>query len=138
MASFHRWIGISLVVAFLLLSIYGGLARLFRREGLGRPFWGLLYYTETVLVIQIVVGVVMLFMGRRVPTAGLQWLHYFYGSLFPLVAVIGGRMYSLRRRDADRDYEYVPIAFAALIAFGLTFRALTTGDPAILSRLFGA
>lgn len=132
MDTLHRWIGISIVAAFGILWVYAAIARTFRREQVGRTFWGLLYYSESVLVIQIVVGVVLLFMGRRIPTAGFQWLHYIYGSVFPLLAVILGRLFSLRRGDAERPYEYVPIGYAAFVAFGLTARALMTGDPTIM------
>lgn len=125
MSLVHRYIGWSIVIAFGLIVVYGLGARIARREPLGRPFWGLLYYTETILVIQIIVGIVLLFMGRRVGT-GFD-LHYLYGSLFPLIAVIGGRIYNLRWDEEGRRFAYVPIVFGALIAFGLTVRALMTG-----------
>lgn len=132
MDDLHRWIGISIVGAFAAIWVYAAIARTFRRRQVGRAFWGLLYYSETVLVVQIVVGIVLLIMGHRIPTAGFQWLHYIYGSVFPLLAVIVGRLYSLRRGDADRPYEYVPIGYGAFVAFGLTARALMTGDPTIM------
>lgn len=117
----HRYIGISIVVALLYLAVYGLIARIARREEVGRPFWGVLYYTETVLVIQIVVGIVLLVMGRRIGR-GFD-LHYLYGSVFPFLVLLGGRLYSLRRESRD----YVPIALGGFIAFGLTSRALMTG-----------
>ncbi len=121
----HRYIGWSIVVAFALIAVYGLVGRVLRRPELGRPFWGLVYYTESVLVVQVVIGVVLLFLGRRVGT-GFD-LHYLYGSVFPLIAAIGGRIYNLRWEEAEREHPYVPIAFGALIAFGLTTRALMTG-----------
>jgi hypothetical protein len=121
----HLYIGWSIVIGFLILAVYGLVARLLKREHVGRPFWGLLYYTETVLVIQLVVGIVLLLMDRRIGT-GFD-LHYFYGSLFPIVTVIVGRLYTLRREQADRPHAYVPIALAAFVAFGLTLQALGTG-----------
>ncbi len=119
MDTVHFYVGASIVVAFLVIAVYGGLARLFRRRVLGKPFWGLLYYTETVLVVQIVLGILLLVSGNRVG----NWLHYVYGSLFPLIAVVAGRLYALRRED----YDYVPIALGAFVAFGLTTRAFMTG-----------
>ncbi|MDP8927899.1 MAG: hypothetical protein M3O70_04785 [Actinomycetota bacterium] len=119
METFHFYLGASLVVAFLIISVYGVLARLFRRRGLGKLFWGVLYYSETVLVVQIVLGILLLLAGHRVGNV----LHYVYGSLFPLIALVVGRLYALRRED----YDYVPIAFAAFVAFGLTTRAFMTG-----------
>ncbi|MBW3560930.1 MAG: hypothetical protein KY437_00365 [Actinobacteria bacterium] len=121
-STIHRYIGLSIVVALLYLALYGLIARIARREEVGRPFWGVLYYTETVLVVQIVVGVVLLLMGRRVGGSGFH-LHYLYGSVFPFVVLLGGRLYSMRREHHD----YVPIALGGFIAFGLTSRALMTG-----------
>lgn len=119
MDTVHFYVGASLVVGFLVIAVYGGLARLFRRRVLGKPFWGLLYYSETVLVVQIVLGILLLVRGQRVG----DLLHYVYGSLFPLIALVVGRLYALRREE----YDYVPIAFTAFVAFGLTTRAFMTG-----------
>lgn len=124
MLTAHRWIAISIIAAFLLLAVYGGIARLSRRAAVGRPFWGLQYYTETVLLVQVGVGLFLLVTGHRVPAGGLNWLHYLYGSLFPLIAVLWGRLASLRR--AGR-YDYAPVTFAAFVSFGLTLRAAMTG-----------
>ncbi|MDP8960131.1 MAG: hypothetical protein M3N32_00630 [Actinomycetota bacterium] len=120
MTAVHCYVGASIVVAFLIIAVYGGVGRLFRRRGLGKPFWGLLYYGETVLVVQIGLGI-LLFLGGQRPT---DTLHYVYGSLFPLIALVVGRLYALRRED----YDYVPIALAAFVAFGLTTRAFMTGQ----------
>ncbi len=46
-----------------------------------------------------------------------------YGSIFPLIVLVAGRLYSLRRDE----YDYVPVAVGAIVAFGLTLRALQTG-----------
>lgn len=126
MSAVHRYIGWSLVIALALLALYTLVARIARRDDPGVAFWGLLYYTETVLVIQIVVGIVLLLSGRRVGSSGFH-LHYVYGSLFPLIALIGGRLFTMRREDAEERHHYVPIGFGAFIAFGLTTRALMTG-----------
>lgn len=125
MSLVHRYIGWSLVIGLALLAVYGLGARIIRRHDPGVPFWGLLYYTETVLLIQIVVGIILLVMGRRVGT-GFD-LHYFYGSIFPLIALIAGRIFTMRREDAEEPYHYVPIAFGAFVAFGLTARSLMIG-----------
>lgn len=122
MGVLHLYVGWSIVVAFALLTVYGTGGRLLRRERLGRPFWGLLYYSETVVVIQVVLGVGLLLFGRRVGGSGFH-LHYVYGSVFPLIALVAGRLYALRREV----YDYVPITLGAFVSFGLTVRALTTG-----------
>jgi hypothetical protein len=125
MSTIHLYIGWTIVVAFLVIALYGLVARVMRRREVGRVFWGLQYYTETVLVIQVVVGVVLLLMGRRVGS-GFD-MHYMYGAVFPLITVIVGRIYTIRREKEDRSYAYAPVALAGFIAFGLTLQALGTG-----------
>ncbi len=121
-ATIHLYVGVSIVVGLLYLAVYGLGARIGGKHEVGRPFWGVLYYTETVLAIQILVGIALLFMGRRVGGSGFD-LHYVYGSVFPFIVILVGRLYALRREDRD----YIPIAWAGFIAFGLTARALMTG-----------
>jgi hypothetical protein len=122
MQAVHQIVAYAIVAAFALLAVWGLVARILGREDAGWPFWGLLHYTENVLLVQIAIGVILLLLGRRVGGPGFQ-LHYVYGSVFPLIAVIGGRLYGLRREE----HEYVPVAFGAFVAFGLTARALMTG-----------
>ena len=114
----HLFLGWAVVVSFLVLAVYGLVARLSKREKVGRPFWGLLLYLENALVLQLIVGIVLLVMGGR-----RHWLHYVYGAAFPAIVVVTGRLLSMRRETRD----YVPIAWAAFVAFGLTTRALMTG-----------
>lgn len=121
--TFHRYLGIAIVAVLGCIALFGLALRLFGREEAPRLFWGLQHYTENVLVLQVLTGIVLLFMGRRVVGGPLVWLHYLYGSLFPLIAMVGGRIAGLRRDHR----EYVGIAWGAFFAFGLTTRALMTG-----------
>lgn len=123
MDTFHRWLGIAIVAALGLIAVAGLVLRMLGRNEAPRLFWGLQHYTENVLVVQVVAGLVLLFMGRRVVGGPLVWLHYLYGSLFPLIAIVGGRIAGLRREER----EYVGVAWGAFFAFGLTTRALMTG-----------
>jgi hypothetical protein len=66
--------------------------RLARREEAPAAMWMTQHWTENLLVLNTVLGVVMLLLGRRVVGEPLIWLHYLYGSLFPLIAVVGGRI----------------------------------------------
>ena len=118
MGLLHRIVGFAIVGAFLVLAVWGAVLRVRGRDAASWRFWALLHYTENVVVAQAVVGLILLVLGRRQPV-----LHYFYGAVFPLVVVVVGRLASLRREERD----YVPIAFAAFISFGLTLRALMTG-----------
>jgi hypothetical protein len=124
--SFHRLLGAAIVLALLALAIWGLVLRLTGRQQAPVAFWGAQHWLENVLIVQVVVGIVLLVVGRRVVGNALVWLHYLYGSLFPLIALVGGRLAGLRRRDAGRR-EYPGLAWGAFIAWGLTMRALMTG-----------
>lgn len=111
-------------MSFAVIAIAGLVLRVFGRADAPKVFWGLQHYTENVLVLQTLIGVAMLLMGRRVAGGPLVWFHYLYGSLFPLIAAVGGRIAGLRRDER----EYVGIAWGAFFAFGLTTRALMTAQ----------
>lgn len=123
MSTFHRYLGIAIVLAFVAIALFGVVLRVARREEAPKAFWALQHYTENVLVVQVVLGVILFLTGRRVVGGPLVWLHYLYGSLFPLIAIVGGRIAGLRREER----EYVGLAWGAFFAFGLTSRALMTG-----------
>jgi len=117
-ALFHRLLAFAIVGALLLLTVWGTALRVAGRDTAPKGFWGLLHYTENVLAVEIVAGIILLLIGRRQP-----WLHYVYGSVFPIMVLVAARMASLRREVRD----YAPIAFGAFFAFGLTARALMLG-----------
>ncbi len=122
MNAFHRWLGAAIVLLFAALMIWGLVLRVARRDEAPTAMWAVQHWTENLLAVQVVVGLVMLLVGRRVIGGPLVWFHYLYGSLFPLIAVVGGRIAALRREDR----EYVSLAWGALVAFGLTLRAVQT------------
>lgn len=126
MSLLHRLLGFGIVAAFAILAIWGLVLRLLRRPEEPVLYRALLHWTENLLIVQIAVGVVLLLMGRRIVGVPLPVLHYFYGSLFPLITLVVGRIVRLRREDAGKP-GYVAIAWAAFIAFGLTTRALMMG-----------
>ena len=119
----HRYVGEAIVAALALILLAGLVLRLIGRDEAPRPFWGLQHDTENVLVIQVLLGLSLLLAGRRVVGGPLIWLHYLYGSLFPLIAIVGGRIAALRREERD----YVGVTWGAFFAVGLTLRALMTG-----------
>jgi hypothetical protein len=121
--AFHRILGSIIVLLFAVLMITGLVLRLTGRRDTPGAVWAVQHWTENLLVVQTVFGVVLLLMGRRVVGDALVWFHYLYGSLFPLIAVVAGRLAGLRRGER----EYVGLAWGAFFAFGLTLRALQTG-----------
>lgn len=118
----HRWIAYAVMTMLLLVLLTGVVLRLLGREESPPSLRALQHWTENVLILQIVLGTVLFIGGRRV-VGELAFLHYFYGSLFPFIAVVGGRIAALRR---DR-HDYVGLAWGAFFALGLSARAMLTG-----------
>ena len=118
----HRWLAYTVMALLLAILVTGVALRVAGRET--SPTWlrGLQHWTENTLILQIVLGGVLFVSGRRV-AGELAFLHYFYGSLFPFIAIVGGRIAALRRDQHD----YVGLAWGAFFALGLTSRALLTG-----------
>lgn len=131
MAQIHGIIGAAIVAALLVIMVWGVGLRVAGRLEAPRAFWGLQHYTENVLVIQAVFGVVLLVIGRRVTGIGAPWLHYVYGSLFPLIAVVAGRIAGLRRDHR----EYVGLTWGAFFGWGLTMRALMTACGDVMAAV---
>jgi hypothetical protein len=122
LTTFHRYLGAVIVVLLLVITLWGLGLRLLRRDETPVSLRAVQHWTENLLALQVVAGLVLLFVGRRVIGGPLVWFHYLYGSLFPLIAIVGGRIAALRR---DRR-EYVGLAWGAFIAFALTLRAVQT------------
>lgn len=118
----HRWVAYGVMTMLLLVLLAGVLLRLLGREESPAGLRALQHWTENTLILQIVLGGVLFLSGRRV-VGELAFLHYFYGSLFPFIAVVGGRIAALRRERHD----YVGLAWGAFFALGLSARAMLTG-----------
>lgn len=131
MTAVHRWLGTAIVVAFVATMAWTLILLVLRRDATPTGVRALQHWTENLLVVQTVLGIVLLVIGRRVVGPPDAWLHALYGSLFPLVAVIGGRLAALRRERR----QYVGFAWGAFFAFGLTLRAVQTACGAALGDL---
>lgn len=131
MSTVHAWVGTAIMLTLLGLAVWGLVLRLLGRDEAPGAFWIVQHYTENVLILQVVLGIALLLIGRRVAGPALVWLHYLYGSLFPLIAIVAGRIAGLRREHRD----YVGLAWGAFFAFGLTTRALMTGCGDALGSL---
>lgn len=127
----HRWLGTVIVLMFVATMVWALTLVALRRDETPVGMRAMQHWTENLLVVQTVFGVALLLMGRRVVGPADAWLHSLYGSLFPLVAVIGGRLAALRRERR----QYVGFAWGAFFAFGLTLRAVQTACGASLAEL---
>ncbi|MEX1164104.1 MAG: hypothetical protein WEB03_11045 [Nitriliruptor sp.] len=135
MTTFHRVLGTIIVVLFVVIVLSGLVLRLMGRRETPTALWAVQHWTENLLIVQTVFGIVLLVMGRRVVGDSVPWFHYLYGSLFPLIAIVAGRLAGLRRGER----EYVGLALGAFVAFGLTLRAVQTGcgEAVPILRCFG-
>ena len=131
MTTAHRWLGSAIVLLFVATMLWALVLLALRRDGTPDGMRALQHWTENLLVVQTVFGVGLLLLGRRVVGPPDAWLHALYGSLFPLVAVVGGRLAALRRERR----QYIGLAWGAFFAFGLTLRAVQTACGAGLADL---
>jgi hypothetical protein len=115
----HRYIGFVVVGIFSIGWVFGLVLWISKREA-GDWFWRWLVAAQVIAVLQAIVGVVLLLLGRRATT----WLHLVYG-LGPLVILAIAHV--LARDENFRRRPWVPFALASFICFGLSLRALTTG-----------
>ncbi len=123
MTDFHRFLAYGVVGGLALLFLSGLVIRISRKAEAPTWFWAAQHWMENILLVQVVLGIVLFLMGKRVAGGDLVFLHYFYGSLFPLIALVSGRIAGLRREH----HEYVGLVWGAFFAFGLTSRAMMTG-----------
>ena len=131
MTLFHRYLGAVIVLLFLAIMVTGLVLRLLGREETPAGLWAAQHWTENLLVLQTVTGLLLLLLGRRVVGMPSAWLHYLYGSLFPLIAIVGGRLAGLRRGER----EYVGLAWGSFFAFALTLRGVQTACGESLADL---
>jgi hypothetical protein len=123
MDTVHGFIAYGIPAGFLLLTLWSIYA-LVRNKAPGGTFWNVLAVLQVIIGIQAIVGAILFLTGARPPTLGPQWLHYAYGGLFPAIVLIVAHRFA-------RKYEGIPwlvFGIAGFIIFGLTFRALQTGN----------
>lgn len=131
MTLFHRYLGTVIMVLFLVIMVWAVVLRALRRDETPDALMATQHWTENLLGVQVVTGLILLLIGRRVTGMPLAWLHYLYGSLFPLIAVIAGRIAGLRREQR----AYVGLGWGALVALALILRAVQTACGEALEDL---
>jgi hypothetical protein len=121
-SSLHRYIAYVIPTGWAVLALWA-LVSFIRNRGPGGGFWNLLAAMQVTVGLQVVVGAVLFFAGRRPDSIGPEWLHYAYGALFPLAVLVAAHRYARR----NEGLSWMVFGVAALVVFGLTFRALQTG-----------
>ncbi|MPZ72735.1 MAG: hypothetical protein GEU74_05800 [Nitriliruptorales bacterium] len=118
------------VVGYLIMATWGalslwalGLWRLRREEA--PTFWRAVSVAQILLVLQLLVGGVLLLMGRVAGAGG--WFdavfHPLYGFVFPVIVLVVAHAHA---RQGARS-PYAVFALAAFVIFALTVRSFTVG-----------
>ena len=120
MVTVHKLVGYVIVGGWGLFFLWGLVFFLIKREP-NQWYWRLLAALQAVLILQLAVGITLLALGHRLPSA----LHFFYGSVFPAVVLVIAHVVA---RGLEEEAEaWKVFAVAGFFLFGLTLRALTTG-----------
>lgn len=121
-SSIHGYTAYSIPAGFAVLALWA-LYCLVRNRDPHAYFWGLLGFLQVVIGLQFVIGGILFLSGRVAPSNGPHWLHYLYGALFPALVLAFAHRWARGAKAAP----WLVFGVAALICFGLTFRALQTG-----------
>ena len=119
MKELNRVIGFGVVAIFAIGWLLGLVLWISKRDA-GDWFWRWLVTAQVIAIVQALIGVVLLIVGKR-PS---DWLHLVYG-FGPLIIL--GIAHALARDENFQRRPWAPFAVASFICFGLTLRALMTG-----------
>jgi hypothetical protein len=119
------------LLGFLVIGAWAtvsgwALALRFTRYDETPTFWRVVSVAQILLGLQILVGLILLALGRRPgPDGGGATLafHLSYGVLFPAITLVVGHRLA---REGRYDHHAV-FAVVGLVIFGLTARAWTVG-----------
>jgi hypothetical protein len=92
-------------------------------------FWKAVSIAQILLLAQVLVGIVLLLLGKRPGTGDGETIafHLSYGLVFPLITLVVGH-------KVARDGKYKPhsvFAVVGLIIFGLTARSWMVGTAGV-------
>lgn len=120
----HTWVGYGVVGVWAVVCGWGLALRLLRVHDTP-VFWGFVGVAQVLLGLQVLIGVVLLALGRL--PAGADWFtnifHVLYGFVFPIAVLVVAHVLSNRRRYNP----HLVFSVAGLVLFGLTARAWLTG-----------
>ena len=140
METLHLVVGVGVLITNLAAGLIGGIAWVRREPSV--PFWHVLRVAQAAVVLQVMLGAILLLLGREAPDD----LHYVYGVLPLLVSLLAE---AIRAGAAERelegvDFDALPkdrqrrfalaivrretgiMAISALVVFGLALRAAGT------------
>ena len=119
MDTVHLIVGLTVIASNLVAGAWGGLAWLRQEPAVG--FWYVLRFAQVAVVVQVMLGAVLLLLGREPAQPGL---HYLYGVL-PLVVSLVAE--AIRAGAAEReleglDFESLPKQRQRLVALAIVRR----------------
>ncbi len=120
----HTWIGLALVSVWAVISGWSFALRLLHYDETP-TFWRVVSIAQVLLVFQLVIGLILLVLGRR-PGDGSLFIYVFhplYGIVFPLLTLFYAHKWS---RDGRYD-PHAAFGVAGLVVFGLVSRAFMVG-----------
>jgi hypothetical protein len=119
MDTVHVIVGIAVLASNLIAGAWGGLAWIRHEPSVG--FWYVLRFAQVAVVVQVIVGAILLLLGREAVDPGL---HYLYGVL-PLVISLLAE--AIRAGAAEReleglDFEALPSQRQRMVALAIVRR----------------
>ena len=116
----HGLLGITVSLYALSVTLWL-LWKYLRDQSLDGSFWGVIWTGEGLIVIQALLGITQLIMGRM----PLEWVHLLYGFLTPM---IWPATVNFTRNQPERRKVIIWIVVCAFL-FGVTLRARFTALP---------
>lgn len=120
MDTFHLVLGVVVIATNLLAGAWGGVAWLGQRPSVS--FWYLLRAAQLAVVLQVLDGGILVFLGREPDDA----LHYVYG-LAPLIVSLlaeAARAGAADRELGDLEFEALPRERQRLVALAIVRREM--------------
>lgn len=116
--------GFTLIGGWFLIAVWAGILRLARRDE-APVFWRVVSAAQVLLVLQLVLGVILLLLGRR-PGGGGAYntiFHLLYGFGFPLIVLFMAHKWS----RSGRYDAFTLFAVAGLVIAALNMRGWMVG-----------
>lgn len=118
METVHLIGGVAVLVTNLLAGVWGGMAWL--RQQPSVAFWYLLRIAQVAVVLQVLLGAILLLLGRE----SVDGLHYVYGVLPLVVSLLaeGVRAGAAERELTGLDFDSLPRQRQRAIALAIVRR----------------
>jgi hypothetical protein len=119
MDTVHLIVGLTVMGSNLVAGAWGGLAWLRQEPAVG--FWYVLRFAQIAVVVQVMLGAVLLLLGREPAQPGL---HYLYGVLPLVVSLLAEavRAGAAERELEGLDFESLPRQRQRLVALAIVRR----------------